>query len=67
MHSDERLRRRASDEIKHLTQEDFGYEPGLSKKEREAAQRKYRVWWRRVGIRMFVETEPNGSGHAHSQ
>jgi hypothetical protein len=67
MHSDERLRRRASDEIKHLTQEDFGYEPGLSKKEREAAQRKYRVWWQRVGIRMFVETEPNGSGHAHSQ
>ena len=35
MHSDERLRRRASDELKHLTQEYFGYEPGLSKKERE--------------------------------
>ncbi|MGB8329800.1 MAG: hypothetical protein WCE62_06710 [Polyangiales bacterium] len=67
MHSDERLRRRASDEIKHLTQEYFGYEPGLTKKEREAAQQKYRVWWQRVGFRMFVEPEPNGSGHAHSQ
>ena len=67
MHSDERLRRRASDELKHLTQEYFGYEPGLSKRERESAQQKYRVWWQRVGFRMFVEPEPNGSGHAHGQ
>jgi hypothetical protein len=67
MHSDERLRRRASDELKHLTQEYFGYEPGGSKKEREAAQQKYRVWWQRVGFRMFVQPETNGSGHAHRQ
>jgi hypothetical protein len=67
MHSDERLRRRASDELKHLTQEYFGYEPGGSKKEREAAQQKYRVWWQRVGFRMFVQPEPNGSGHVHRQ
>ena len=67
MHSDERLRRRASDELKHLTQEYFGYEPGLSKKEREAAQHKYRVWWQRVGFRMFVPPESNGPGHAHRQ
>jgi hypothetical protein len=65
MHSDERLRRRASDELQHLTQEYFGYEPGGSKKEREAAQQKYRVWWQRVGFRMFVQPEPNGSGHVH--
>ena len=67
MHSDERLRRRASDELKHLTQEYFGYEPGRSKKEREAAQQKYRVWWQRVGFRMFVQPETHGSGHAHRQ
>lgn len=67
MQSDERLRRRASDELKHLTQEYFGYEPGLSKKDREAAQQKYRVWWQRVGFRMFVQPEPNDSGHAHGQ
>ena len=67
MHPDERLRRRASDELKHLTQEYFGYGPGLSKKEREAAQQKYRVWWQRVGFRMFVEPESDGSGHAHRQ
>jgi hypothetical protein len=67
MHADERLRRRASDELKHLTQEYFGYEPGDSKKKREAAQRKYRIWWQRVGFRMFVQPEPNGSGQARSQ
>lgn len=67
MHPDERLRRRASDELVHLTQEDFGYEAGLPKKEREATQQKYRLWWRRVGFRMFVEPEPHDSGHAHGQ
>lgn len=67
MHSNERLRRRASDELKHLTQEYFGYEPGHPKKAREAAQQKYLVWWQRVGFRMFVQPEPNGSGHAHDQ
>jgi hypothetical protein len=63
MHSDERLRRRASDELKHLTREYFGYEPGGSKKQREAAQRKYRVWWQRVGFRMFVDPNASDSGH----
>jgi hypothetical protein len=67
MHSDERLRRRASDELKHLTQEYFGYDPGLSKKERDAAQKKYRTWWQRVGFRMFVRSEGGDSGQAHRQ
>jgi len=67
MHSDERLRRRASDELKHLTQEYFGYDPSLSKKEREAAQEKYLLWWQRVGFRMFVRSETDDSGQAHGQ
>jgi len=67
MHSDERLRRRASDELKHLTQEYFGYHPGLPKRERDAAQRKYRRWWQQVGSRMFVQPERNGSGQARGQ
>ncbi|MGB5697377.1 MAG: hypothetical protein WBM46_17095 [Polyangiales bacterium] len=67
MHGDERLRRRASDELKHLTQEYFGYEPGLSKKRRAAAQEKYRVWWQRVGFRMFVDSDPEGSGQVRGQ
>lgn len=67
MHSDERLRRRASDELKHLTQEYFGYQPGLPKRERDAAQQKYRRWWQQVGSRMFTQPERNGSGQARGQ
>lgn len=67
MHSDERLRRRSSDELKHLTREYFGYEPGQSKKQRQAAQRKYRVWWQRVGFRMFVDPNASDSGHPPGQ
>lgn len=66
-HQDERLRRRAGDELRHLTQEDFGYDAGLSKKEREAVQKKYRTWWQRVGFRMFVPSESGGPGQAHGQ
>lgn len=64
-HPDERLRRRASDELKHLTQEYFGYDPGGSKRDREAAQNKYRLWWQRVGFRMFVPSETVDSGQLH--
>ena len=67
MHSDERLRRRASDELKHLTQEYFGYHPGHGKREREAAQHKYRRWWQQVGCRMFAHYERGDSGHSGGQ
>ena len=67
MHSDERLRRRASEELEHLTQEYFGYDASASKREREAAQGKYRTWWQRVGFRMFVVSQNRDSGHAHGQ
>jgi hypothetical protein len=67
MHPDERLRRRASDELKHLTQEYFGYDPGLSKKEREAVQKKYRTWWQSVGFRMFVDSEGDDPGQVHGR
>jgi hypothetical protein len=66
-HSDERLRRRAIDELKHLTQEYFGYDPEQSKKEREAAQRQYRAWWQRVGFRLFTEPGSGDSGQARGQ
>ncbi len=67
MHSDERLRRRAAEELRHLTQEDFGYEPGQPKRARIAAQKKYRTWWVAVGFRMFVEPRPHDSGHVDGQ
>ncbi|MGB5811444.1 MAG: HEAT repeat domain-containing protein [Polyangiales bacterium] len=64
MHGDERLRRRASEELKHLTQEYFGYHPGHAKRERDAAQQKYRRWWDRVGNRMFQRPDHSDSGQA---
>lgn len=67
MHADERLRRRAADELKHLTQEYFGYDPEAAKKQREAAQSKYRTWWQHVGFRMFVGAEGGDSGQAHGR
>ncbi len=67
MHQDERLRRRAGDELEHLTQEFFGYEPGLGKRARQTAQKRYRDWWYEVGARMFLNQEPGRSGHAPSQ
>ena len=66
-HSDPRLRRRAGEELKHLTQESFGYDPEESKKEREAAQRQYRAWWQRVGFRMFIPSSDDESGQAQSE
>jgi len=66
-HSDARLRRRASEELQHLTQEGFGYDPELPKKEREASQRQYRAWWQRVGFRMFVPPGQSDSGQVHGQ
>jgi hypothetical protein len=67
MHSDERLRRRAIDELKHLTQEYFGYDAEQSKKDREAAQQQYRAWWQRVGFRLFTSPGTGDSGQAHGQ
>lgn len=67
MHSNERLRRRAGDELTHLTQEHFGYDSSRTKREREAIQNKYRAWWQNVGFRMFVPATQDGSGQARGR
>lgn len=67
MHSDERLRRRAGDELEHLTREYFGYDPGLSKKAREAVQEKYRAWWQSIGFRMFIPASGRDSGQVRGR
>lgn len=54
LHSDEKLRADAGEELKRLTQEYYGYHPGLPKRDREIAQRKYRDWWATEGRRRFV-------------
>lgn len=53
LHSDEATRARAGEELKHATQQYFGYHPQLPKRDRELAQRKYREWWEREGRRTF--------------
>ena len=54
LHGDEELRRAAGEELKHLTQEYYGYHPALPKRDREVAQRKYRRWWESEGKQRFA-------------
>lgn len=51
---DETLRREAGEELKTLTQEYFGFQSALPRKEREVVQRKYRKWWDTHGRARFV-------------
>jgi hypothetical protein len=67
MHSDPRLRRRASDELKHLTQEYFGYHPTLPRRDRDRARNKYLTWWQQVGFRMFSEEDPALAGQPEDE
>ena len=53
LHTDEKMRAAAGDELKKLTQEYYGYHPALPKRDREVAQRKYMEWWRSDGHRRF--------------
>jgi hypothetical protein len=49
MHDQAALRAAASDDLKTITKEYFGYYDDLPKRERERAQSRYREWWNSVG------------------
>lgn len=49
MHPDESLRAMAGLELQKLTQVYYGYVAAASKREREAAQKRYAEWWRTEG------------------
>ncbi|MDB4934021.1 MAG: hypothetical protein JWP87_993 [Labilithrix sp.] len=49
MHEQAALRAAASDDLKTITKEYFGYYDDLPKRERERAQSRYREWWNSVG------------------
>jgi hypothetical protein len=53
MHAEQVIRALASAELKRETQQYFGYHPGLPKRDRELAQRKYREWWQEEGKALF--------------
>jgi hypothetical protein len=48
-HKDPALRQAAFEELRTLAGDSFGYAPDQPKREREQAQRRYRVWWNTVG------------------
>jgi hypothetical protein len=49
MHGDESMRATAGLELQKLTQVYYGYVAAASKREREAAQKRYAEWWRTEG------------------
>jgi hypothetical protein len=53
MHDNSDIRRAAGDELKNITKEYFGYYDDLPKKERAAAQGRYRAWWETRGKTLF--------------
>jgi hypothetical protein len=48
-HKDPALRQAAFEELRTLAGDSFGYAPDQPKRDREQAQRRYRVWWNTVG------------------
>jgi hypothetical protein len=53
MHSEEPMRATAGLELQKLTQVYYGYVAAASKREREAAQKRYAEWWRTEGRARF--------------
>ncbi len=53
-HSDERVRLSASEELKRLSGEYFGYHHDGPKREREEARKRWLKWWEETGKRRFV-------------
>ncbi len=60
--SDQRaLRTSASEELKAITKEFFGYYDDLPKRERLAAQARYRDWWENIGRVRFSRASTRGA------
>jgi hypothetical protein len=60
MHDQRTLRGLASDEIRTITKEYFGYYDDLPKRERERAQARYREWWESIGKVRFSRAATRG-------
>jgi hypothetical protein len=59
-HADDHVRHSASEELKRVTGEYFGYHYDLPKREREEARAKWLKWWDEVGKRRFTGTRRDG-------
>ncbi|MCX7635658.1 MAG: hypothetical protein N2Z74_07945, partial [Syntrophales bacterium] len=51
-HSSSDIRFAASEELRRVTHENFGYHFDLPKREREEARRRWIAWWEHVGRRV---------------
>jgi hypothetical protein len=60
MHEQRSIRGLASDELRTLTKEYFGYYDDLPKRERERAQARYREWWESIGKVRFSRAATRG-------
>jgi len=54
MHSDDEVRLSASEELKRMTGEYFGYHHDLPKREREESRQRWVHWWEETGKRRFM-------------
>jgi hypothetical protein len=58
-HAEEEVRRSASEELKRVTGEYFGYHYDLPRREREEARGRWLKWWEDVGKRRFMRNGVN--------
>ena len=53
-HAEDRIRLSASEELRRLTGEHFGYVFDMPRRERDEAQERWLTWWRQTGRRRFL-------------
>ena len=59
-HRSDEVRMSASEELKRVTGEYFGYHYDLPRRERDEAHEKWLSWWESVGRRRFVRHTTEG-------
>ncbi|MSP16055.1 MAG: hypothetical protein EXR73_05485 [Myxococcales bacterium] len=60
-HSDDHVRLSASEELKRVTGEYFGYHYDLPRREREEARQRWVAWWQTTGRRRFLSGADSGA------
>ena len=53
-HVEDRIRLSASEELRRLTGEHFGYVFDMPRRERDEAHERWRTWWRQTGRDRFL-------------